>query len=506
MTASAPARSACWEIAMASRVEFDPAPATTCTRPRTRSTVRCTTSPCSSWLSVGLSPVVPHGTTPATPPATCFSSSASKASQSIDCAASSRNGVTSAVYVPSKRSAMRCEVSLGASRIKHGPELVARQLRQEVVPGPHVVEPARVGVLYVPGLDELAETPEAMQVRPDPRLRVARDRARLEDERPVARLQQEQLAHHLVERLSAPTGRSEMAPDEPLRVARRVVHVAPRPRRLRPHPHLAVAAGPPRAGARRRLDAGGVPDEVLPERDRLELAVGLREAPEDGLEEERPLEPPVAVELRVVRRDDDGGHRHARGERARLSRPTAHEVLSVLPRAFGGDARLIGLLVGARAGDAKVLEAGHQARSVAGDLAHELGLRQVEADVPVEVAIVRVARVSDVARPHLPARLDVPREEGDAVRARDGRVHAERRPGARVQQAVRVEDREADAGARDLVVEARVVGALREPGPGRRAPDDALESADAELELGADPLGRPGRQARQVAMRGRAGE
>ena len=56
-----------------------------------------TTRLCSSWLSVGLSPVVPTGTRPCVPSAICHSTKARKASSST---APSRNGVTSAVIDP----------------------------------------------------------------------------------------------------------------------------------------------------------------------------------------------------------------------------------------------------------------------------------------------------------------------------------------------------------------------------------------------------------------------
>jgi hypothetical protein len=179
------------------------------------------------------------------------------------------------------------------------------------------------------------------------------------------------------------------------------------------------------------------------------------------------------------------------------------EVARVGRRALAGDARLVRLLVDVLAGDAKVLQPRHQARAVGRHLSHELRLGQVEADVPVELPVVGVPRVALVARPDLLARLDVAREEGDAGRARDGRVDAVRGPRARVGHAVRVEHGVADARARDRVVVARVVGALREPGARRPAPHEPLEAPHAELELRPDALAR-GQEARQVAVGGRA--
>jgi hypothetical protein len=58
-------------------VENEPVPAMTGTRPLAIATARFTSSTCSSSVSVGDSPVVPQGTSPAMPPVICRSQSAS---------------------------------------------------------------------------------------------------------------------------------------------------------------------------------------------------------------------------------------------------------------------------------------------------------------------------------------------------------------------------------------------------------------------------------------------
>ena len=60
---------------MASAVEFEPVPAITGTRPAAVSMQSSMTCLCSSWLSVGDSPVVPHGTSPCAPWSICHSTS-----------------------------------------------------------------------------------------------------------------------------------------------------------------------------------------------------------------------------------------------------------------------------------------------------------------------------------------------------------------------------------------------------------------------------------------------
>ena len=89
--------SVCENTETASLVELDPAPATTGTRLFAVLTQISMIRRCSSWLTVGLSPVVPTGTRPCDPSAICQSTKAEKAFSST---APSANGVMSAVIEP----------------------------------------------------------------------------------------------------------------------------------------------------------------------------------------------------------------------------------------------------------------------------------------------------------------------------------------------------------------------------------------------------------------------
>src|SRR3984885_7138721 len=84
---------------MASRVELEPAPAITGTRPAASSMHHSTTRLCSSWVTVGLSPVVPTGTRPWVPSVICQLTSPRKAASSSE---PFLNGVTKAVNDPRK--------------------------------------------------------------------------------------------------------------------------------------------------------------------------------------------------------------------------------------------------------------------------------------------------------------------------------------------------------------------------------------------------------------------
>src|SRR5258705_11340115 len=83
---------------MASLVEFEPAPAITGTRPRTSSMHHSTTRLCSTWLTVGLSPVVPTGTRPWVPSAICQCTRERKAASSTE--RFFNGGTKAAKYLP----------------------------------------------------------------------------------------------------------------------------------------------------------------------------------------------------------------------------------------------------------------------------------------------------------------------------------------------------------------------------------------------------------------------
>ena len=109
-----PAFSAWTARSIASVVLFEPAPAMTGTRPLTCATTISTTRLCSSWESVGLSPVVPTGTSPVEPFSICQSTNARSAASSI---LPLLNGVTRAGIEPVRAG---CLVMRTILRRKHG--------------------------------------------------------------------------------------------------------------------------------------------------------------------------------------------------------------------------------------------------------------------------------------------------------------------------------------------------------------------------------------------------
>jgi len=109
----------------------------------------------------------------------------------------------------------------GGVLVEPSAELVAGETREEIVALAEVVEPRWVGPRDDARLDHVPEMPQAVYVRANPRFGVPRRGSRLQDEGPVARLQQQELADGLVEGLPAPPVRVPVILHQPARVARR---------------------------------------------------------------------------------------------------------------------------------------------------------------------------------------------------------------------------------------------------------------------------------------------
>ena len=147
----------------------------------------------------------------------------------------------------------------------------------------------------------------------------------------------------------------------------------------------------------------------------------------------RALEPPVAEQLGVVRGHHDGRPVHA-------ARPAPATCFSRLPRKWlacsptrpRARVRIVGpLVVQLVVGDGVVLDARVHPDALRVHVRADVVHRQVEADVAVEVAVERIARVALLGAPHLLRRLRVAAEGGHAGRAVDRRVDAVHRPAGR---------------------------------------------------------------------------
>ena len=317
---------------------------------------------------------------------------------------------------------------------------------------------------------------------------------------------------------------------DPLRL--RAVDAVPRPLGVAVQPHAVVPAlaPAPLRQRERRLRRHGL--ERLAERSARDAAA--RHLARDVLEPERPLEPPVAEELRVVGRAHDGGP-----GRARLAERRLHE-LDEVPRLerhlLRGHVGVVDLLAAEVAG-------------VVGDAPEAQAAGEV---LLVELEICCVPGVAVLAAPDLERRLRVAEERhraagaaarrhavGQVRRAPPGPGHGRgglARPQAERHEVAVEEDgvaRGDQVGVGDEILEplarehllqagpyppdapavapgrrrplvTRPVGALREPDATRRPAKVAAVRLDGGAELEPDRFVAP--EQRQVAVRGRAGD
>src|SRR5688572_5176216 len=96
------------------------------------------------------------------------------------------------------------------------------------------------------------------------------------------------------------------------------------------------------------------------------------------------------------------------------------------------------------------LEPGREARSIRAELSRERLLRQIVADVAVELAVDRIAGIASLPRPHVPRRVRISREKGDAVLMDHRRGDPETRARAGEREAVGVKYRVPYAGRSEI--------------------------------------------------------
>ena len=324
--------------------------------------------------------------------------------------------------------------------------------------------------------------------------RVVDHGAGLDDEGPVRALGEEQLARGLVERAAGDAARVVVDArqlDHPLGG---LVQVAVDPVVDFVEPHRRVAARAPRGERRLRELLLGVLGEVVDRRLELEHVLIAGGLADEEVEEHRPLVPPVAVELGVVGADHDR-HRAALCE----SFPQVFDLLGAVEEevarmqlgAGAGRGRIVRLLCAQLdlAGDAEVLHAG--VLPVAGRLDVRLDVLVIEvpADVAVELAVDRIARIAVLRTPHLHRTLRIAGERGHAGGRVDRRVHAAARTRHRVGERVRVDEEEADVLGRQVLVDPRRVPAFGQPDAARIAAEVHPVVRAGHLDLRADGLG-----------------
>src|SRR5271154_3643376 len=136
-------------------------------------------------------------------------------------------------------------------------------------------------------------------------------------------------------------------------------------------------------------------------------------------------------------------------------------MLRVFARGLERMVALVNFLLSSTAGDAVIFHAGEPTIIWRWQMRFDVIQIKVEADVAVEIAVTRVARITFVLAPNLPRGIKVASERRDAIRRENRRERAVARTRTRVQDAVRVEDEPADVRLLQKFLDAGNVGAFR---------------------------------------------
>jgi hypothetical protein len=185
--------------------------------------------------------------------------------------------------------------------------------------------------------------------------------------------------------------------------------------------------------------------------------------------------------------------------RSRLNRKFPAWLAAVAP----GAGRNVGFLVRQRhaAGDAVVFDPRVPSNTVVVKVGADVVVFQIVADVPIKFAVIEVAGVPLLGRPHLVGRFHVPAEESHPAGGIDGREHTVPRARFGEQHPVGIQKRETDAVLFQKSVHARGVGAFGKPDPLGGPAEVALVILNRNADLG--PSGFFVDHERQIAV-GRA--
>ena len=229
-------------------------------------------------------------------------------------------------------------------------------------------------------------------------------------------------------------------------------------------------------------------------------------AAEEFGQEARPLEPPVAEQLRI-----EGSHQqrvplHGLSQGRKLGGTALQVGLGMGGHPQLGRSGVVGLLVVEGAdpgGDPVELQAQGPAAADPGGL--QLLLGQIPAQVAVEFPVGPITRIAPAGTPHRQGRLAVAAEEGHPTWRTDRGVHPVAGPRQGMEQPVAIQEAVTQAAAGHGPVEALVIGAFRQPDAQGALPQQALVLPHRRDQLGMDRLGGVPQQ-RQVAVGGGAGD
>ena len=149
--------------------------------------------------------------------------------------------------------------------------------------------------------------------------------------------------------------------------------------------------------------------EILARRRELKIFFFERDLANEQLEKTRPLKPPMPKQLGIERGDDDWIDIERR-DLAQLPATLLEKMIGVRIGRLFRRLAIVQFLFQPATGDAVIFHAGkfsHSARDRT-----EMFERQFPSDVAIKFAIGRIARITFLCAPNLPARIAIPRERG----------------------------------------------------------------------------------------------
>ena len=272
---------------------------------------------------------------------------------------------------------------------------------------------------------------------------------------------------------------------------------------LQPNGPVALVA--PRGGAGGGELVGVVAGEEFGRGDHRKGFLVVSGFAKEIIEEDGALVPPVAVQFGVVRAENDGFGSHDASKVLDLFFAIEHEVGRVVGGTLASEMGSVRLFVRRATSDAVVLEAGEFPHAVGLDVGADVVVIEVEAAISIKVAVLSVPGVALLCAPHLFTGFDIASEGGGAGGGEDGGEDAVGGAGVGIKESVGIDDKPANFGLLEMVLDPWVVGAFGQPDAAGVAAKAGAIIGAGDLDLGADGL-REFAHEGQKAVGGAAGD
>ena len=216
-------------------------------------------------------------------------------------------------------------------------------------------------------------------------------------------------------------------------------------------PNGGVALIPPRGGARLTDLVGMVAGEEFGWRDHGKCFLVAGGFTKEVIEKDRAFVPPVAVEFRIVRTEDEGFDAHDSAKMLDLFFPIEHKIGGVAGGAFAGEMGPVGFFVRGATSDSIIFESSKLAKAVGLDVGADVVVLEIEAAIAVEIAVLGVAGVTFFGAPDLFTGFDIATESGGTCGGEDGGEDAVGGAGFGMEETVGIENEPTDFGFLEVV-------------------------------------------------------